>query len=524
MKILSLKIGHDGAVALIEDGVLQYSLEAEKNSFPRYVHAGPALIIPALSKLDRVPDVIAVGGWHKGTFPSGSNDLETGYFGHGEASFFNKPSSFVGTSVHYFSSSHARSHIFGAYGLSPWPQGQPCYVLIWEGALGEFYEISPSLEIVHLGSVLGDPGEKYLFPYMVAECCEGVAGANLSYAGKLMALAAFSDRSLPSHDEKEFINGLFERVRGGVTKAQDFKDSPFFGIGVQSDKFKQFMGKFSDALFEKFFQFARSRLTQQYPLLIAGGCGLNCEWNSHWKESGLFEDVFVPPCANDSGSAIGTGVDAQFFHTGNAKISWTVYSGDEFNWDTLPSDYLLEDLDYERVASLLLGGAIIGWVQGRYEMGPRALGHRSILAAPFLAGMRDRLNAIKQREPYRPVAAICTEEDAVNHFDPPAVSPYMLYFQQVKSPQLAAVTHVDGTTRLQTINRDQDEPTFLLLEAFKRLSGVAVLCNTSLNFSGKGFINTLSDLTCYARERCLSAFVVGDKLFTPAAGVPELKP
>lgn len=123
------------------------------------------------------------------------------------------------------------------------------------------------------------------------------------------------------------------------------------------------------------------------PLLVAGGCGLNCDWNTKWRESGLFCDVFVPPVANDSGSAIGTAIDAQFHFTGNPKVAWDVYSGLDFFSDQAVDASKFDEwnLNISTVAHMLASDLIVGWANGRYEIGPRALGNRSILAAPFKA-------------------------------------------------------------------------------------------------------------------------------------------
>src|SRR5205085_2521117 len=114
------------------------------------------------------------------------------------------------------------------------------------------------------------------------------------------------------------------------SRKTDLKHTKYYNMGVESNEFKQLAGKFSEALFHTFYDFAKVHLTKKFPLLIAGGCGLNCDWNTKWKECGLFPAVFVPPCANDSGSAIGTAIDAQYYYTRRAKISWNVYAGETF--------------------------------------------------------------------------------------------------------------------------------------------------------------------------------------------------
>ena len=238
-------------------------------------------------------------------------------------------------------------------------------------------------------------------------------------------------------------------------------------------------------------------------------------WNSQWKECGLFSDVFVPPCTNDSGVALGAAIDALHHYTGNAKVSWSVYSGDTFVEDDADlGGFACKTLDHSEVCRSLLNGDVIAWVQGRYEIGPRALGNRSILAAPFSAETRDKLNRIKQREAFRPVAPICLEEDLGRHFEPDWPSPYMLYFQRVKSRELGAITHVDGSARGQSVSDAENPEICKLLREFRRQSGVGVLCNTSLNFKGSGFINRLSHLLQFAQERGLEGVVVGSRYWT----------
>jgi predicted NodU family carbamoyl transferase len=165
------------------------------------------------------------------------------------------------------------------------------------------------------------------------------------------------------------------------------------------------------------------------------------------------------------------------------------------------------------VANLLANDLILGWVNGRYEIGPRALGNRSILASPFRESTRIRLNEIKQREQFRPIAPICLEEDAARWFGCDHPSPYMLYTFKVRTSALAAVTHVNSTARLQTVSAASNQSLFTLLTVFKKLTGYGVLCNTSLNFNGRGFINNMRDLSDYASNYGLDGFVVEGNIF-----------
>ncbi len=526
MTILSLKPGHDGNIAALRDGRLLFSLESEKDSFPRYADLTPTAILRGLSLLDEPPDIIALGGWVKG-WHSVEPPCEAGYYGIEAAGVRTSMMNVFGRPTRIFSSTHERSHVLGAFGMSPFPQGEPCYALVWEGNLGDFYRIDEQVNVTRLAHVLTDPGNKYAFLFAVGDPYfpAGKGLLRLEDAGKLMALASYSDRAPMTADERRLVDDLLSR--DGIilsTPKTEFSYSPFYSIGVTHPSFKNLAGKFSDALFDRFYRYAKDHLKEGLPLVISGGCGLNCEWNSRWEESGLFADVFVPPCANDSGSALGTAIDAQRHYTGRAKIAWDVYAGEAFEDDggVDASTFATLPLDVDKVARFLDEGAIVAWVQGRCEMGPRALGNRSLLAAPFTAATRERLNIVKQREPYRPIAPIVLEEQAGELFECSRPSPHMLYFQRVKHDRLHAITHVDGSARIQTVSAAQNPPCHRLLDAFRRRTGAGVLCNTSLNVKGRGFINRMSDLAQYASDRGLDGFVVHDRFFvrtsSPAAG------
>lgn len=519
MKIFAYKPGHDGHVALIEDATLAFSIEAEKDSGPRYAPVTPELVLRGLGLCDEIPDVQALSGW-MGSFRPFAQPLGSGYFGHDESGIIDRPQLFAGKEIRFFSSSHERSHIIGSYAMSPFPQGQACYALVWEGVLGSFYRIDEKLQVTKLGTPVTGPGHKYGFLYGLADPTLAVDArkSRREDAGKLMAIAGYGKDVPETPEERDLIDRLiaWDAVAAPLRKV-DFVGSPFFDIGLETDAFRNIARRFQDAIFSRFLDFAKANLTDGLPLLVSGGCGLNCDWNSAWKGAGLFADVFVQPCTNDSGSAIGTAADAQLRITGNAKIAWTAYAGEEFvhdaadlsGFDAVPADDAL-------IADALAGGAVLAWVQGRYEIGPRALGNRSLIAAPFTKEMHTRLNAIKKREGFRPIAPILLEEELDRLFTHHGPSPHMLYFQRVKTDAIQAVTHVDGSARAQTVTADQNARMHALLSAFKARTGYGVLCNTSLNFSGKGFINRMSDLVRYVRDTGLEGFVVGDTYYRRA--------
>lgn len=518
MKILSYNPGHDGAIAYIKDGHLEFSIEAEKNSNFRYSSLSSQDVFGVLGELDELPDAICTGGWwrHEAHLLVGPAYVD--YRGTSKSEVAVGQGRFLGRMIKHYSSSHERSHLFCAFGMSGLPAGTPCYALLWEGSIGAFYEIDADMNITLLANIMNEPGQRYALLYGFADPTFDKNGAYAlhSDAGKLMALASFSTRKNPTIEEQEIINFLLQDCMHLEPRAcNELKHSRYYNVGVEDPEFRNLAGIFSDRIFEIFYKFAKNNMKKRMPLLIAGGCGLNCDWNSKWKECGLFPEVFVPPVANDSGSAIGTAIDAQFLFTGNPKVDWSVYSGLKFidNSAFDSSQYDIYEKSYELVADMLASDLILGWVNGKYEIGPRALGNRSILASPFTENTRFRLNEIKQREQFRPIAPVCLEEDAVRWFGCDQGSPFMLFTYHAKTSALAAVTHVNGTARIQTVSPMTNNNLHGLLRAFKKRTGYGVLCNTSLNFKGRGFINNLSDLSAYTIEHQLDGFVIEGRTY-----------
>jgi carbamoyltransferase len=184
------------------------------------------------------------------------------------------------------------------------------------------------------------------------------------------------------------------------------------------------------------------------------------------------------------------------------------FFGPEYSDDEIEAFLQRAKLTYRRmenvaedVAAVLAQDKIVGWFQGRMEFGPRALGARSILASPLSPDMQQRLNEIKDREDFRPVAPVVLEEDAAKWFVGAGVSPVMLFVYDVapdKAARIPAVRHVDGTARVQTINREQNAPYYDLVRAFRDLTGVPVLVNTSFNTRSEPVVCTPRDaIECF---------------------------
>ena len=207
--ILGLKDGHDGAAALIISNHLEFSVEAEKDNGLRFSSVTPDVLLKIFHMINNPVDIVAQSGWSRG-LSSESDIIGAGYSGLKQI-IFQKRSVF-GHDVTYFSSSHERSHLLCGYGLSPFPQGQPCYALLWEGYFGAFYRIDESVNITKLGTALENPGDRFAFLYALADPTFnlGEGQIRLSDAGKLMALAAYGENGDIDEDARRVIATLLD--------------------------------------------------------------------------------------------------------------------------------------------------------------------------------------------------------------------------------------------------------------------------------------------------------------------------
>lgn len=251
--------------------------------------------------------------------------------------------------------------------------------------------------------------------------------------------------------------------------------------------------------------------TKQRCLTLAGGVALNCVLNARIRDDGPFDEVWVQPAAGDSGTALGAALWADAKLRGEREKAFVMnhaYWGPSYNDDAIGDflekakvPYIRMDNVAEETAELLAANRIVGWFQGAMEYGPRALGSRSILASPILPEMQAWLNEVKDREDFRPVAPVVTEEDASLWFTDALPSPFMLFVNQVASDKvnvIPAVKHVDGTARIQTVNQKQNPLYYDLLKAFERITGIPVLINTSFNTVGRPIVCSPRDaLECF---------------------------
>jgi carbamoyltransferase len=296
------------------------------------------------------------------------------------------------------------------------------------------------------------------------------------------------------------------------------------------------------------------RLTGADYLCLAGGVALNCVSNGKLQKSGVFKEVFIQPAAGDAGGALGAALTAYYIYFDQKRTI-------NYTQDAMSGSYLgptFSDLDVEltakkykavykkfdnfeeltkEVSQILADGNVVGWVQGRMEFGPRALGARSILGDPRNAEMQKKLNVkIKYRESFRPFAPSVLAEKVGEYFDFDGISPYMLLVHPVKESRrkelpaefdsfdlrdklyylrsdLPSITHIDFSARIQTVHKQTNPRYYQLIQDFEKLTGYGVIVNTSFNVRGEPIVSTPNDAyRCFMRTE-MDYLVVGNYVF-----------
>lgn len=509
----ALNLTHDGTVAVADGSELLASVEMEKvDNRPRW------------SPIERW----IVGGWVTG-WPVRVGTLALEVAGYRESSphddvlepFAGRGLLVGGEARPFVSYPHVTGHILGAWATSPFARGAaPAYVLAWDGGLEpRLYRVDPLARAVTcLGPLFHLLGHAYAFatrhfgPFRSVWTSEVSEPENV-VAGRLMAFIGLGQ---PRPELVEELQRLYRQSFGDRVPGDDFEldfrsGSEGSGLsphandlfaalvsggrcaGVPDVDILRAVHDFLERLLVDRLEarLAKLGVTEPIDLCLSGGCALNIKWNRALRASGRVREVWVPPFPNDAGSAIGM-LASDLFRAGNGALEWNAYLGPALGPDRPPeSEWRVEDCNPAQLAALLdLSGEPIVFLQGRAELGPRALGHRSILASARHASMHDRLNQLKNRDAYRPIAPVCLEHRAAEIFDPGRRDPFMLFEHHVRAPwraRIPAVLHVDGSARLQTVAAADEPALFELLTTFEARTGVPVLCNTSANFSGRGF-------------------------------------
>lgn len=430
---------------------------------------------------------------------------------------------------------HHRAHIASSY----YPSGfDSCVALSMDG-LGEI----ASTVIADVEGTDMEILKEIKFPHSLGMLYNAVTyylGFHATTAaGKVMGLSSYGDSEVYIDDFRDIVPFTDD---GEYELNLDYFEFPYqrdtwisnhfidrFGPKRQkgdeiTDRHQNIAAALQRRVEEAYFHLAEwaKAETGEKNLCLAGGVALNSVANGKLLQAELFDDVYIPPPAGDDGTSLG---GALYYHhcelENKESHSISPFVGPEYSKDDILDALNSFGLSYRRsenicaeTASFLADGDIVGWFQGRMEMGPRALGNRSILADPTREDVKRELNSrVKFREPFRPFAPSVLLEEVDKWFGYDCPSPYMILVYDVlpeKRNEVPGITHVDGTGRLQTVSPEDNERYHRLISEFENRTGVPIVVNTSFNIKGEPIVNTPSDAIRTFLGNGLDHLVLGD--------------
>lgn len=559
--VLGTGLSHDGSSCLLKDGKILVAIEKERISRRKHHGGNDTLTVQycldaAGISIDDLSLVVQCANFEK-------PEIEKDMF-HGRRLFA------ADTKIPFVTISHHFAHAYSAIGTSPFDESN---VIVLDGC-GSFYFHCDDLEgsfippgINYEQRLFGEKDSFYFFSNnklqalykdfsliqfdqppeqarlpssrhsigglysMAANYCFN----NFSAGGKLMGLAPFGNK-------EKYKEQLFSLKDGRMMVNEDVMihfftqpANPVFRPFAEHFNYYADIAAWVQSEAERAILYIiqhRLKMNPHPNLCYAGGVALNAVANKKIKEQSGIKNLYIEPAAGDNGLAIGC---AYYGWTQVLQKQKIKHSGSTFLGRAYPKDKSLEALEYYKIkypdvafsqqqdnnyiattASLLAQGKTVGWYQGGAEFGPRALGRRSILADPRIKEMHQHINRnIKRREDFRPFAPAVLFEDRHIYFQHGWESPYMILVDQIKEEwkdKLPAVVHVDGSCRVQTV-KDETEPFYQLLKAFKELTGISVLLNTSLNRKAMPIIETPAEAVQFFFESELDVMVVNDRIF-----------
>lgn len=521
MIILGLHLGHDGSACIVKDGRLVSALSSERLSRQRKSHGITHELIDYVLRVADVAadqvDAIALSDYHS-DYAHGAIEVRkrggseivpdtwNRVFGNDVWEF---DVTLRGKVVPGFNVGHHLSHCAASFFTSNWGDA---FCLSMDSSGGE---LQSNFLIAH-GQ--GNELKALDTPFCMAglaygNFCEWLGiGSQMFKAGSMMALASYGSPTDKVRYDLERHAKQAQIVQGEGAHYRSWVDSLW--IDVANDPFKKYfpatdghseeiqnIAASMQAIFEAgiLYSVQHSIPEGSANLCLGGGSFLNCNVNSRILRESRFESVHLFPAASDDGCAVGAALYTSHAIFGEPRASYEpaelCYLGEDRP--------LRQNVDVERVAEGIAAGKVVAWVMGRSEYGPRALGHRSMLADPRRADMVDLINspALKNREWYRPVCPSVLAEDAPEWFDHPCGSPFMLFTAQSKrSGDVPAAVHVDNSARHQTVGREDNPDFYRLIEAFKARTGVPMVLNTSLNEPGRPIIESREEALKYWEE------------------------
>jgi carbamoyltransferase len=514
---------HDPASALVSDGHIVAAAEEER--FTRRKHGKPAVAFSTWELPERSArwclehagidadelDAIAYS-YDPRLSPARSDDVTEGTWENLRTLYVERAPLFLGTALPGLDPDRVRfvphhvAHAASAYLAAPF---RSCAVLVVDGR-GE--------SASHLAGHVRDGELEILATQRLPHSLGLVYESVTEHLGFTRAADEYKVMALASYGRPAFLGELEESIR--VTDDGGFEAQPLdwarFAAPVRSGEdwtaeHADLAASVQRRLEEVLLELARwlHDRTGERALALAGGVALNCVANSRlWREA-PFQELWVQPAAGDAGTALGAalhvarGLGDEISPMPGAALG-RGWSGAELeDWlERAGVVYERPDDVAEEAAETLARNGVVAWFDGRAEYGPRALGHRSLLADPRDPGNLERLNDVKGREQFRPVAPMVLLDHAAEIFEQgPLPSPYMLFTHRVRpewAQRIPTVVHVDGTARVQTVDRAEEPLVARLLHAFERRTGVPVLVNTSLNTVGRPIVDDPRDaLECF---------------------------
>ncbi len=422
---------------------------------------------------------------------------------------------------------HHHAHAAGAFYMSPFDES---LIISYDGGGddGHFNIYTGGQNGVQLvESVESDFGGGYLLCGSTIREITEKSRNPLAIAGKLMGLCAYGS---PKEEwVQSFSNIFFDRNYKKLSEETNlnFKNAdapwnnPLDNWSYEGEPAYDIAATAQEAFKRSFFDVIDKYMKQfpDLPVCITGGAGLNVLVNEEMKRR-YDREIYIPPNPNDCGLSVGN----LFLYTRPSKSVDVTYNGlpllDRDKLDEYVVEREARKTTTAEIASLTKDGKIIGLVYGDSEVGPRALGNRSIVCDPSILDMKDILNSkVKFREWYRPFAPFCKKEDASTYFDSPTFDnlEYMSYAPLVKEEykeKLPSVTHVDGSSRLQTVTEESHKGFYDLLTEFGKLSDTNVLINTSFNIRGYPILSTIEDALHVLDNTEIDYVVVEDYIFS----------
>ena len=414
---------------------------------------------------------------------------------------------------------HHVAHAASAYLAAPFPR---CAVMVLDGR-GERTSYLAGHAVDGRLTVLATQPLPHSLGLLYEDLTEHLGFLRSSDEYKVMALAAYGQ---PTH--LEMFRGLVRTTPDGGfrTASVDWEElAPRLEPGEEPQaQHAELAASVQARLEEILLELAHwlHERTGERNLALAGGVALNCVANARLFAQSEFEQIWVQPASGDSGTALGAALAIAAELGGRPLPMRTAALGRGFADDEIQRRLDTARIAYERpadladaVAELVAGDSVVAWFQGRSEFGPRALGHRSLLANPSRPENLARLNDIKGRESFRPIAPMVLAERAGEIFEGQLPSPFMLFTHRVREEwrsRIPAVVHVDGSARIQTVDRGDEPLVARMLEAFERRTGLPVVVNTSLNTAGRPMVDTpLDALECFGSTP-IDALAIGPYL------------